>query len=301
MQELNNILLNLPPILTGCIAGLPVQLRSRVVELRLRVNKPLSVLTVDDNFYVDRSGRIVDHIDKAFIIDGKLIEETLLCISGRAIHSKQHELANGYITMPGGNRVGVAGTAVMENGKVIGVKNVTSLNIRVSRNNNLPSAEELREVVSREMFSLLIIGAPRSGKTTILKSVAYMISRSCRQFTVVDTRCEIAPEVSTFFDFCDILSAFPREEGIVNAIKSLAPQIIICDEIGDEADASAIKFALNSGVNLVVTAHAENIRGLYNRPVLSELLELNAFSDVAVMCGASSPGVIKEVVRWNGV
>ncbi len=221
----------------------------------------------------------------------------MLCITGRAIHSKQYELAKGYVTMSGGNRVGIAGTAIIEDGMITGVKNITSLNIRIAKNALLPDISAIKHILLKDMFSLLIIGVPRSGKTTLLKSVSEFITANDRQLTIVDTRCEIAPNVANYFS-CDVLSGFPRAEGITSAIKSLAPDVIICDEIGDDADARAIDAALHSGVNLVVTAHADSIVQLDKRPALARLVKMGAFTDIALLEGANNPGVIKEVARW---
>ncbi len=292
MQELTNILQYLPLSLSGGISRLPATLKARVVELRLRVGRPLTIVTTNECVH------ITDGLPAK--IDEKLLQETLLCITSRALHSRQAEIAKGYVTMPGGNRVGVAGTAIIENSRVVGIKNITSLNIRVAKNTDLPPIGMLMPVLDREMFSLLIVGAPRSGKTTILKSVAAYISGQKKQFSVIDTRCEIAPNPEKFFDYGDVLSGFPRAQGIVNALKSLAPQVILCDEIGDEEDASAIEAALHCGANLVVTAHADSLTMVKNRPVLLRLLGLSAFTDIAILKGAKTPGVVKEVLGWNG-
>ncbi len=300
MQEFNRVLRYLPTILSSCLSKLPEQLKHRVVELRIRLHKPILIITVKEHFYITVTGERTELLTNALKADESIVQETILSITGRALHSKQNELANGFITMVGGNRVGVAGTAIIEDGVIIGMKQITSLNIRFARNSELPDINMLNDVLSQEMFSLLIIGAPRTGKTTLLKSIASKLSVENKQVTVVDTRCEIAPNVGSFFNFCDVLSAFPRSEGIVNAIKSLAPQVIICDEIGNVEDAAAVEVAVNSGVNLVVTAHATCVAGAANRPGLSKLLRMGAFSDIAVMQSAKMPGIIKEVIKWNG-
>ncbi len=299
MLEFDRVLRYLPTILSSCLSKMPQPLKNSVVELRLRLNKPIMVVTVLDMSYITLEGTITQCINNALIIDDALMRETILSITGRALHSKQTELANGYITMPGGNRVGVAGTAIIENDKIVGIKNISSLNIRIAKNTKLPDIESLRKIINNEMFSLLIIGAPRTGKTTLLKSIASQLSCDGRQVTVIDTRCEIAPNVGDFHSGCDILSAFPRAEGIINAVKSLAPDVIICDEIGSIADATAVEAAINSGVNLVVTAHASNLIGARKRPGLSRLFEMEAFSDIAILQGSKTPGIIKEVL--NGV
>ncbi len=292
MQEYNNILQHLPLSLSSYLCAVPQSIQARVVELRLRIGKPPMLVTTSESI------EPIKYIPT--IVDNKLLQETLLCITNRALHSKQMELAKGYVTMPGGNRVGVAGTAVVENGNVVGIKDITSLNIRVARNDFLPPIDMLAPVLNKAMFSLLIVGAPRSGKTTILKSVAAAIAQQKKQFTVVDTRCEIAPDPNKYFSFCDVLSGYPRSQGIVNALKSLAPQVILCDEIGDEEDAKAIEMTAHCGANIVVTAHADSLKTLCNRPVLLKLLELTAFSHVAILDSANNPGVVKEVMRWNG-
>ncbi len=299
MKEYMNVIDTLPPSLAGSLASVPTMLKERAVEIRLRVGKPLMIATAEKCYFIDRKGQPVADHSVARNIHGELIKEVLLCISDRAIHSRQGELTKGYITMSGGHRVGVAGVAVVEEGRVIGVKDVSSLNIRIAKHHQLPSVEKLQSVFSKPMFSLLLVGVPRSGKTTILKSVAKYLSDINKQVTVVDTRREIAPSPEDFFSCCDVLSGYPRSEGMIGAIKSLAPDVIICDEVGDQEDVEAIEIATNAGVNLVLSAHADSITTLKTRLVLSRLLNKGILTDIALLDDARNPGVIKEVARWN--
>ncbi len=299
MQEYMNVIDNLPPIISTSLASLPTVLKERVVEIRLRVGKPLMIATSDKNYFIDRTGQAVSDPSSAKNISFDMLREVVLCISGRAIHSRQSELIKGYITMSGGHRVGVAGVAVVQDGVVSDIKEISSLNIRIAKHRNLPSVEILRTVLSRPMFSLLIVGVPRSGKTTILKSIAKHLSDNQKQVSIVDTRREIAPNPESFYSCCDVLSGYPRGEGMVSAIKSLAPDVIICDEVGDDDDVRAIRSASNAGVNLALSAHADSIATLKTRKVLATLLEGGVFTDIAILNSAKNPGVIKEVVRWN--
>ncbi len=299
MKEYMNVIDNLPPIVSSSLAGVPNMLKERVVEIRLRVGKPLMIATPDKNYYIDRIGQAVCDPDSAKSISSEMIREVLLCISGRAIHSRQSELVKGYITMQGGHRVGVAGVAVVEDGVISDIKEISSLNIRIAKHRKLPEVEMLGDVLSRPMFSLLIVGVPRSGKTTILKSIAKHLSDKNKQVSIVDTRREIAPDTERFFSCCDVLSGYPRGEGMVSAIKSLAPDVIICDEVGDSDDVEAILSASNAGVNLVLTAHADSIATLKTRRVLATLLDGGVFTDIAILNSAKKPGEIREVVRWN--
>ena len=193
-------------------------------------------------------------------------------------------LAKGYITAKGGHRIGVCGTAVMKNGKMHGIRNVSSLCIRVSR--NFPG-------VSGNAFkipgSVLIIGSPGCGKTTLLRDI--ITQKACREkmnISVVDEREEIFPKNGNLFCFpptsgIDVLSGADKINGITTVLRSMTPQVIAIDEITAPGDCEALVHAGWCGVKLLATAHAASREELFTRPLYKSILEMNLFDSLIIM------------------
>lgn len=293
MQEYTQVINNLPPLLSNLLQTVPQQIRAQVAEIRLRAGCPIIVCTHEKQIVI---GNSKTNPATDFTVTGELLWETLLCISGRALHSKMEELLMGYITMDTGHRVGVCGTAVTENGVVVAVKNISSLNIRIAKNSYLaPLDIRIEDIFTNEMFGIFIVGPPKSGKTTLLKIIASNLSGNKKNVAIIDTRQEIAPRSQNLLCGCDVLSGFPRHIGITNAIKSLAPDVIICDEVGDEDDCRALKNAVNTGVNVIATAHAPSKKALFSKAATAPLIATGAFTHVVTLGSSKNPGEIKEV------
>ncbi len=223
----------------------------------------------------------------AVMADGRLVKcsapfsrqdiaECFLELCRSSVHSFAREISEGYITLPGGHRVGFCGTAVEQGGRLSTLKDISSLNIRFARE-VLGCAGELCDRAFRDgLCSLVVCGKPLSGKTTVLRDMARILGDSHR-VAVVDTRGEISgvcdgvPALD-IGENTDVLNGYSRAEGIMCALRSLSPEVIICDEIG--GDAEEIRQCMNCGVKIVVSAHAGSIPELLRRPALSGLLPL---------------------------
>lgn len=204
------------------------------------------------------------------------IGECFLELCGNSVHSFAREISEGYITLPGGHRVGFCGTAVEQGGRLSTLKDISSLNIRFAREVRGCAEELCARAFSGGLCSLIVCGKPLSGKTTVLRDIARILGDT-RRVAVVDTRGEIAgvyggvPALD-IGENTDVLNGYSRGEGIMCALRSLSPEVIICDEIG--GDAEEIRQCMNCGVKLIVSAHAGSIRELMSRPALQELLPL---------------------------
>lgn len=223
----------------------------------------------------------------AVMTDGRLVKcsapfsrqdigECFLELCGNSVHSFAREISEGYITLPGGHRVGFCGTAVEQGGRLSTLKDISSLNIRFAREVRGCAEELCARAFSGGLCSLIVCGKPLSGKTTVLRDIARILGDT-RRVAVVDTRGEIAgvyggvPALD-IGENTDVLNGYSRGEGIMCALRSLSPEVIICDEIG--GDAEEIRQCMNCGVKLIVSAHAGSIRELMSRPALQELLPL---------------------------
>lgn len=244
-----------------------------IAEIRLRTNRRAAAVTLD--------GRMLPCSPPFTQQD---ITDCFLELCRDSVHSFAREIAEGYITLPGGFRVGFCGTAVVHGGKLDSLRDISSLNIRIPREVRGCGEELCRRAFSEGLCSLILCGKPLSGKTTVLRDMARILGAAHRT-AVVDSRGELAavqggvPALDVG-ENTDILNGYSKSEGIMCALRSLSPEVIICDEIGE--DAEAVRQCMSCGVKLIVSAHAGSIEELKRRPSVSGLLP---YFDKAALLG----------------
>ena len=192
------------------------------------------------------------------------------------MHSYSNEIAEGFITLDGGHRVGICGTAVLSGGRITAVKDISSLNIRIAHEVRGCAEEIYARFFSDRLRSLLLAGAPMSGKTTILRDLSRVLGRDHR-VALIDSRNELSASVRglptlDIGENTDVLCGYPKAEGIMTALRSLSPDIIICDEMGN--DCEAVEQCLFCGVRIIAAAHAGSISELSRRYGTDRLLPL---------------------------
>lgn len=200
---------------------------------------------------------------------------------GGSLYAYGESLCKGYISLGGGIRVGVCGHASAEGGRICGIYDVSSLNIRIPHRPLTLAGELLSRVSScvENGEGVLIYSPPAQGKTTLLRSLCRELSsgENARRVVVVDSRDELAPISDAAELSLDVLSGYPKAEGIYIATAYMNPEVIVCDEIGASDDVSAILEAQNCGVPLIATAHGADIRSVLRRPSLRTLYKAAAF------------------------
>lgn len=286
---------------------LPGDIKNQTQELRLRVNKPVSVCCTSGIYFLSQTGRLMCYPDGDMLSADKTdIEESFRNICSYSIYSHQNEIKNGYITLCGGHRVGISGTAVFREGAITGMRDISSINIRIAR--EIPgAADEIFRMLKNGISSgLLLAGAPASGKTTILRDIARQISGGIcgdiKKVTVVDERGELAGTYMGIpqndLGVCsDILDGYPKAEGIMQAIRSLSPEFIICDELGGNEEVNAVVQGLNAGVSMISSIHAGSVEELLKRQQAVALLQTGAFGCVAMLNGHERPGKITGIYK----
>lgn len=191
--------------------------------------------------------------------------------------------ASGYITAQGGHRVGLCGEVTVKNNQIADVKNISSVCIRVAR--DFPGIGDRIALKG----SLLIIGRPGCGKTTLLRDIIRNRSeQGCENIAVVDERGEIFPNFQGKPCFppgkrTDILSGCPKGQGIQLLLRTMSPAAIAVDEITAEEDCCGLMHAAWCGVDLIATAHAGSIQDFLKRPVYKPLIESRIFTRAIVM------------------
>lgn len=276
--------------------------KDQIFEIRLKVNKPLVIRSSNGIKFISNSFELINQYTKSnIIVTENDLNESFEKICEYSVYSHQDEIKNGFITIKGGHRIGICGTAVMKDGVITSIKNISSLNIRISRE-IIGAADKILSKVSCNDKGFLIVGPPSSGKTTILRDIARQMSSIYQKCVViVDERCELAATYNGVsynnVGLCDVLSGYPKGEGILQAIRTLSPEIIICDEIGGKNEAFAVKQGLNAGVSIISSIHASSLDSLLLRPQARELLDTGAFKKLVLLEDSSRPAQIKEIIK----
>lgn len=276
-----------------------------LLEIRLRAGSVLSVRTLQGVFFIQRNGALSEEPKGAVPITMALLQKILHCMSGHSLYAYENEIRQGFLTLPGGHRVGITGTAVMEGGSIRNIQAVSGLNIRIARQFKGCAEPLLPWIRSRDsIHNTLLLSSPGCGKTTMLRDLIRLVSSvDHHMVSVVDERGEIAGSIQGVprFDIgacTDVLSACPKKQGMLMMLRSMGPEILAVDEIGDVGESEILLTVLNSGVKLLCTIHGEEPQQLLKKPVVSEIMQLKLFDRIVVLSGRQGPGTIEHI--YNG-
>lgn len=270
----------------------------KLEEIRIRAGRPV-ILKIGLNEIVLK-----------YIAKTEDILNMLQFFCNNSIYTYQNQISKGFITLPGGNRVGISGSVVIKDGKVTNINNIYSLNIRIARqikdsSNNIIS--HVLNTAENSIYNTLIVSPPGMGKTTILKDLARRISTGIPEInfkgiavTIIDERNEIAamykgiPQNDIGIR-TDVLDNIPKPVGIKMAVRTLSPKVIVADEIGSKNDSEAIIYAVCSGVKGVFTAHGRSLNDLKINPELNALINSGVFEKI-IFLDEVNKGYIKSVI-----
>lgn len=300
----------LPENIKIMIKGIPTSLRQDMEEIRIRENRPLMVHSHCRDYFICSNGRVTSHFDAAYHPTAEDTRNILQLISDFSIYAFDEEIKNGYITLRGGHRVGMAGRVVLDRGKIRTMKYINSFNIRISKE-VLGSADKIIPYMTSgsEVYHTLILSPPQMGKTTLLRDICRKLSDGFSGFNgikvgIVDERSEIAgcwkgiPQRRVGIR-TDVLDSCPKAEGIMVMIRSMSPAVIVTDEIGRVEDVEAIQEALNAGIRIIASAHAADLKDALERPILSRLLNCRIFDRIGVLGDSMGVGTLEKVYRGD--
>lgn len=278
-------------------------------EIRLRCGQPLLVRIGERELAVGED-RLTSNLLHGYRVKQEDICRVIASISDNSLYAFEEDIRRGFITIPGGHRVGLAGQVILKQNHIELIKNFASLCFRVAREvkgcarSVMPSIFNTPQILN----NTLIVSPPRCGKTTLLRDITRCISAGSQRpgmnVAVVDERSEIAgcyhgvPQLDVG-PRTDILDGCPKDIGMMMAIRSLSPQVIITDEIGTQADAGAVMECIHAGVHIISTAHAESLEELRRRPILRKLMADGVFKLVIILSRRNGPGNIDQVIRWD--
>lgn len=287
--------------------NLPISVKARVQEIRLRIGKPVMLSLPEGPAFITQLGTAAFFQGANMLYaQRENIEEAFRRICDCSVHSHQREICNGFVTLRGGHRAGICGTAVTEGNRVSNIRDISSINLRVARDIHGAADETANALISSgSVADSLIFGPPGCGKTTVLRDLARKLSNGTRigrilRVAVIDERGEIAATFqgqpqNDLGPCCDILDGYPKGEGIMQAVRCLSPDVIICDEIGGEEDERAVELSLNAGVTVIASAHAGSFGELLARPQIARLIASGAFKKAVRLAGRENPGAVAGV------
>lgn len=226
-----------------------INLQKEIQEIRIRVGRSILLKTRQADIIID------------YKINTNEILQILEKLCENSIYAYKNQICEGFLTVKGGHRIGITGTAVTEDNKVLNLKYVTSLNFRIAREVINCSNQLLKEIIDREnnsIYNTLIVSPPGKGKTTMLRDIIRNISNGVNAIHfkgmtcgVVDERGEIAamykgiPQNDIGIR-TDVIENISKARGMKMLIRSMAPEVIACDEIGSKEDIQAIRRSYDS-------------------------------------------------------
>lgn len=309
-----DILTFIAPNLRKILINAGITNLTNVEEIRLRAEKPLMIQETGKEWILDSSGRLVHESVKPYRVSQQDIISTLELMSENSIYAFQEEIRSGFLTLRGGHRIGIAGRIVIEGTAVRNIKDISGLNIRVSREVAGCASGIIRYIIAGDdsIYNTLIVSPPQCGKTTMLRDLARILGNGDRikgikgyKVGVVDERSELAacyrgvPQNSVG-DRTDVLDGCPKSLGMIMMLRSMSPEVIITDEIGGHGDSDAIMQLINAGVKIITTAHGYSISELKTRQEVLNLMKEKVFDRYIVLSRSNGPGTIEEVVDGSG-
>lgn len=264
----------LPLYIKNLTESLAEEIKEAIEEIRIRAETPVLI------YLRNREIVLCDEKGKAVTAEKRDLEEVINNITKNSLYAYLDDIKRGFITIEGGHRIGVCGTAVTENGAIINIRDIMSINIRIAREIKGVSNELMSDIIKNgKIRNTLIISPPQAGKTTLIRDIARNLSKlKMTKIVIIDERDEIAavyrgiPQ-NDVGQRSFVLSGYSKKDGFLHGIRSLSPTVIICDELGDKNDSETVKNAVNKGVKVIATIHGYSKEDISGKKDLRELLD----------------------------
>ncbi|NLK44913.1 MAG: stage III sporulation protein AA [Tissierellia bacterium] len=305
---------NLNEDLKNVLIKIPLHIKGKVEEIRLKKEKPLMIYYEGKDYFVTKTGNLSKDMSKGIIVGENHIVSTFQLISNYSPYAYLEEIRNGYITITGGHRVGIGGKVVYGNKGIENIKNISSMNIRIAREKMGISDSLIPNLIKgkKDFFNTLIISPPQCGKTTLLRDIVRNLSNGTItsnyegfKVSLIDERSELAGMYNGVAQKdvglrTDILDGCLKSDGIIMAIRSLSPDIIAVDEIGGKRDVDAIHEALRAGIKLIATIHGSSIHEIREKLSMRDIFQEKIFERYIVLDRSKGVGTVRELLDGNG-
>ncbi len=249
-------------------------------EIRMSLGKPLMLYYNDGTYYLSSAGFLTKSTKGAIKITRQHLDEALELATKSSVYAKQQNISEGFITIDGGHRIGICGSGVVKDGTVTFIKDISTLNYRLALEVKGCAGSVIDEIYKNgSIKNTLIIAPPGAGKTTLLRDIVRELSNKGIRISVVDERSEIAClyEGRTSFDMginTDILDGIDKHTGMMMVLRSMSPQAIATDELGNSENIKTIKTIINCGVKIIATIHGFDVWDIKKREDTSSLIDL---------------------------
>lgn len=264
--------------------------RDKLFELRLRKNGSITA---------NIGGR---YCDMGAVCQTEWIEEIMLKASRFSLYAVNEQIKAGFLGVKGGIRIGLCGQAVYEGDSVKTLKNITSLNVRFPHQIIGCSDQTVKFCRQDNILSTLVISPPGAGKTTLIRDMCRNISGGFNVL-IIDERGEISGECEQGFCFdigsSDVMLYCKKQFGFLNGIRSMRPDVIVCDELKGKSDIESVEEAMYCGISVIATLHAEDICDIKHKRGFERLLSSRAFKRYVVLTDKPSAGTLKRIYNEN--
>ena len=279
----------------------------RIQELRLRVNCGV-VVNVGKPYYLSQNG-LTSNCEEAINCTQKDLADIVFNATEHSLFAHNDELKEGFITLNNGARLGIAGEVVVENGQIKTIKNFSSINFRFAKDVKNCSLNALPYLCEdARILNTLIVSPPGCGKTTFIRDLSFQLSKRKieENILIIDERNEICASQNgvpmlNVGEGVDFYTNSTKQFGIINGIRTMAPNVIILDEISTKNDLSALEFAFFSGVKVVATTHASSYEELMKKSLFKNLNTTECFERFVVLSKENGVGTINSIYNNAGI
>ena len=296
--SMETIFARLPDDLARSLRGLPERIMNGLEEIRFRVNRPVVVCSGGREYEIARRDAPV-----VSVLSHEEIGRIFSLLMDHSDYAYQEQIRSGYITLDGGHRVGICGRVITDDGRVVSVRDISSINIR--RGCEYPGISDsimpYITDINGKIRNTLIISPPRCGKTTVLRDIVRNMSRMGNRTGVCDERSEIAGCAGGVPGFdvgprTDVMDGCPKDIGISMLIRSMSPDVIAVDELGSSDDARAVERAAVAGVSLVATMHGRSYDDAVRSPI-GRFIKNGLISRLVILSAEPTPGTVKDILN----
>lgn len=289
------------------LTALPMKF-DQLQEIRLRAGRPLMLLYDNEERLIGNERGFVTEMSQAYRVSAQEIQETMTFISHYSIYAYEEEIRQGFLTIQGGHRIGLAGKVLSDQKGIRSIRPITFLNVRLAHQVQ-GCADSLMPWLyeNGRPCHTLILSSPGCGKTTMLRDVIRQFSNGCkfgkgRRVGVVDERSEIAacyrgvPQNDVGMR-TDVLDTCSKVRGMEMMLRSMNPEVLAVDEIGSREDLQAIESVINCGCWLLATAHGDSVEKLELRPALQKMVERKVFERYVILDRRKKIGHVEAILN----